>query len=129
MENVVVQFLPFFCRIHHKDSDKEHPLIPGLQVFQKVLRFFPIGHKVRRQHIHVVTGTHRPLLLLNLHLVQVRDFTLDHLDGRGLVNGLDMDIHIDTLIHIQKICQHTVGQFRCEDLQVTDASQCLSHHK
>ena len=40
-----------------------------------------------------------------------------------------MDIHINTLIHIQKIRQHTVGQFRCEDLQVADASQCLSHHK
>ena len=34
-----------------------------------------------------------------------------------------------TLIHIQEIRQHTVCQLRCEDLQVTDASQCLSHHK
>ena len=40
-----------------------------------------------------------------------------------------MDVHIDAVLHIQKICKHPICQFRCQDLQITDGTDCLSHQK
>ena len=45
------------------------------------------------------------------------------------LKAIYMDIHINAVLHIQKICKHPVCQFRCQDLQITDGTDCLSHQK
>ena len=38
---------------------------------QAALERQSISHKVRWKHVHIITGTYCPLLLFNLHLIQI----------------------------------------------------------
>ena len=75
-------------RVHDKNRYKKHPLVAGLQVLQKRPRLRAVGGQIGRNDVHVITRPNRFHLLLNLHGIQVRDFALDVLNRRALVNGL-----------------------------------------
>ena len=63
----------------NENRDKEHLFVVVLQILQQLLGFLAEGHKVRRQNIHIKPGTNRPFLLIDFRLVQITQFTLDHL--------------------------------------------------
>ena len=57
------------------------------------------------------------------------DGALNGLDGTDLIHRLDMDIHNDIAFNVQKILQHTVTEFRGENLQKTDRCEFSTHAK
>ena len=75
----VLQLLAGGCRMGNENRDKEHLFVVVLQILQQLLGFLAEGHKVRRQNIHIKPGTNRPFLLIDFRLVQITQFTLDHL--------------------------------------------------
>ena len=110
LEHIVFQFLLGASGVQHQKRYHEHSLVLALQFFQKRLRIFAIGSKVRRDNIHVIAGTHSLFLFLDFGTVKLGDGSLDGLNRRSLVNRLDVQGHDLRGFHIQKIRQHTVGQ-------------------
>ena len=86
-----------------------------------------VSGQIGRDDVHVISGADCLFLLLNLHPVDVRDLSLNQLDGLRLIQGLDMNVDDQALIHIQEIGQHLVRQLRSQDLQVGRRTHSLSH--
>ena len=110
LEYVVLQFLLGAPGVQYQKCHHEHSLILTLQFFQKRLRIFAIGSKVRRDNVHVIAGTHSLFLFLDFGTVKLSDGSLDGLNRRSLVNRLDVHGHDLRGFHIQKIRQHTIRQ-------------------
>ena len=100
-----------------------------MQVLQQLLGFAAVGRKVRGDDVHIVAGPHGLFLLLDLHLVQVRDLALDGLDGADLIHGLNVHVHNEGALHVEEVRQHAVIQFRGEDLQKADRAHLPAHAK
>ena len=69
-----------------------------------------------RDNVHVITCPDRFFLFLDLHTVNIRHLAFYQFDCLHLVDGLDMEIYHQVAVHLQKLCQHLVGKFRCKDL-------------
>ena len=129
LKYVVFELLHGACGIQDDKGQKEHALIPALKLLQELFRFIAIGCKVRRNNIHIVPGADGLFLFFNLHLIEIGDFALDGLDGLDLIHRLNVHGHDYGTFHIQEVCQHTVVQFRCENLQERCAAVFLSNGK
>jgi len=127
LENGILKLLAGVRSVHQDDCHEEHPLISRLEILQKPLCFTAKGCKVRRDDVHVVAGPDSLLLLFNLHLVEIRDFRLDALDCLRLINSPDMKIDRDVAVHVEEISQHTVIEFRRENLQKADRANGFAH--
>ena len=68
-------------------------------------------------------------MLLNLHPVDIRHLALDQLDCLHLLNGLNVEIHHQVLVHIQEFRQHLICQFRSQNLQIACRAVGISHHE
>ena len=66
LEDIVLQLLRGSAGIEDKECQQKHALILALQLLQKCLGILTIGRKVRRNNFHVVAGTYRLFLLLDL---------------------------------------------------------------
>ena len=100
-----------------------------MQLRQQLFRFPSVGRKVRGQNVHVVAVADGFFLLLNLHCVEVGNFSLYHFDGVALIHRLNMEIDDNAGIRIEKVRQHTVVEFRREDLQERYRAQLAAHLK
>lgn len=127
LEDVVVQLPGIVRRVQHQEGNKEHSLVPALQVLQELLGLGTVGGKVGRDNVHVVSGTDSLFLFLDLAAVQIGDFPLDRLDGLYLVHRLDVQADDQAGFHIQKISQHTVIQLRRKNLDEADRPILLAH--
>ena len=116
LEHIVAQLLLGVGHIQHKKGQHEKPFVPGLQFVQQLFGVLAVSGKVAGEDVHVIPAAYRPLLLRNLHGVQVGDLALDHLDGLGLVDGLHMEIDENAAFRFEKIGQHFIRKFRRKDL-------------
>ena len=98
-----------------------------MQILQQLFGLRAVGGQVAGQDVHVVPGAYRPLLLLHLGLVQIGDLALDLLDGRVLVDGLDVHGDDEACVDVQKIGQHAVVELRRENLQEAHRADGLAH--
>ena len=87
-----------------------------MQIGQQLLGFFAISRQVRGENVHVISGTDGFLLFLDFCFIQIGDGALDGLNGTDLIHRLDMEIHNDIAFNVQEILQHTVTEFRGENL-------------
>ena len=103
LEDIGLQFLLRSSGIHDEKGDQEHSLVLALQLLQKRLRVLAVGGQIRRNDVHVVTGTDCFLLFLDLGTVKLRDCVLDGLDRLCLVHRLD--VHGDDLagFHVEEV--------------------------
>ena len=108
LKYIVVQFLLCVCDIQDKQRQKEHSLVPALQIPQKVFRFAAIGGKVGRDYVHIVAAADCLFLLLNLHAVKVGDFPLDRLDRFVVVDTLNVQIDDNPVFRFHEVGKHTV---------------------
>ena len=127
LEDVVAQLAGIVRRVQHQERHQEHPLVAALQVLQQLLGLGPVGGKVGGDDVHVIPGADGLFLFLDLAAVQVGDLALHRLDGLHLIHRLDVQIHNEGTFHIEKIRQHTVIQFRGQNLHEADGPVLLSH--
>jgi len=118
LKHSTIQLLLGLGRIEEKHRNKEHTLITALQIIQNLLGLAAISCKVTRNNFHIITRPHSFLLFLNFHTIQVGNFALDQFDGFQLVYRLHMDTDHQIFVHIQKLGQHLIRQFRGKDVQV-----------
>ena len=90
-EHVVFQLLPGGGGMHQKDGGEKHFLVLFLEGRQQLLGLLPEGHKVRGEHVVVIAGPGRPLLLVDFGAVQIGELALDELHRLPLVDGVDVD--------------------------------------
>ena len=64
---------------------------------------------------------------LDFGFVQIGDFSLDRLDGLDLIYRLDVQADNQIGFHVQKLRQHSVIQFRREDLYEADRPVLFPH--
>ena len=126
-EDIVLQFLPGVCHVHHQEGQQEHPFIAALQIPEDVLCLPRVGCKVGRDDINVKPFPGRPLLGVDLHAVQVRDLPFDGLDGFVLVQAPDVEAHKNGTVRIQQVGQYPVIELRCRDLQKTGRAVFPAH--
>ena len=93
LKYIVLQFLLRTSRIHNQKRNKKHPLILALQFFQQRFRILPISGEIRWNDIHIISGTDRLFLFLDLGTVQFRNRPFHCFDCLCLVYGLHMDRH------------------------------------
>ena len=115
-KHIVLQLLPGVGGVHHQKGDLEHPLIPALQGFQKLLGVLSVGGKVAGQDVHVIAAADGPFLFLYLRGVKVGDLALDGLNGLALVDGLHMEIDDNAVFRVEEVGQHFVRQLRGQDV-------------
>ena len=127
LKHCTVQLLFGFRSIEEQHRNKEHTLIAALQIIQNLLGFTTISCKVTRNNFHIIAGTHRLFLFLNLHAVKVCDLALDEFDCLELVYRLHMDADHQILVHVQKLCQNLIRQFRGKDVQIGYCADSISH--
>ena len=126
-EDVVFQPLAGGGKVYHREREKEHPLVAGLEIGQKLRRVFGKRDEVRGQDVRVISGPHRLSLFLHLHFANVRDFSLDRLDGLELIHRLDVHRHSELRIQFQDFRKELVGELRSHDLQVRSRAPILAH--
>ena len=112
-----LQLLLGLRHVHDQEGQIEHSLIPALQVLEDGLCRAAVGGKVAGEDVHVVAAAYRPLLLRDLHGVQIRDLALDHLDGLVLVDAPDVHSYQDVALGLHKLRQNAVVDLRGGDLQ------------
>ena len=112
-----LQLLPGLRHVHDQEGQVEHPFIPALQVLEDTFRRAAVGGKVAGEYVHIVSASHRPFLLRDLHGVQIGDLALDHLDGLVLVDTPDVHGHQDVALGFHELRQDTVVDLRGGDLQ------------
>ena len=100
-----------------------------MQIFQKPLCFPSVSIQIRRDNIHIISGTNCFFLLLNFHPVNICNLCFYQLNRFHLVNGLDMKIHKQIAVHFQKFRKHFISQLRCQNLQVGYCPDSISHLK
>ena len=127
LKHCTVQILFCFRSIEEQHRNKEHTLITALQIIQNLFGLTTISCKVTRNNFHIITGTHRLFLFLDLHAVKVCDLTLDEFDCLELVYRLHMDADYQILVHVQKLCQHLIRQFRGKDVQIRYCADGIAH--
>ena len=110
LKDVVLQLLRILPGVHHQKGQQEHALVLALQLLEQGLCIVSIGGKVRGDDVHVIPGPDGFFLFLNLAAVQLCDGMLNHLDGLGLIHGLN--VHGDHLggVHVQKLLEHLVAE-------------------
>ena len=129
LKHSTIQLLFGLGCIEEKHRNKEHTLIAALQIIQNLLGLAAISCKVTRNNFHIITRSHSFLLFLNFHTVQIGNFALDQFDGFQLVYRLHMDTDHQIFVHIQKLGQHLIRQFRGKDVQVGCSTVGVAHHK
>ena len=129
LKHSTIQLLLGLGCIEEQHRNKEHTLIAALQIIQNLLGLATISCKVARNNFHIITRPHSFLLFLNFHTVQVGNFALDQFDGFQLVYRLHMDTDHQIFVHIQKLGQHLIRQFRGKDVQVGCCTVGVTHHK
>ena len=127
LEDVVAQLAGIVGGVQHQERHQEHPLVAALQVLQQLLGLGPVGGKVRGDDVHVIPGADGLFLFLDLAAVQVGDLALHRLDGLHLVHRLDVQVHDEGTLHIEKVRQHPVIQLRGQNLHEADGPVLLSH--
>ena len=115
------------CGVEDQEGQKEHSLVPALQVLQELFRLRPVSGKVGGNYIHVIAAADRFLLFLDFCPVQVGNLALDGLDGAHLVHRLDVQVHDQAAFHVQEVRQHPVIQLRREDLDEGDSPELFPH--
>ena len=127
LKDVVFQLLLRAPGVQHQKSDKEHPLVLALQLFEQGFRIPSVSCQIRRDDVNIIPGTDGFFLFLNGTAIQFRDGALHRLDGTVLVNGLD--VHGDDLagIHIQKVLQKLVADVGCRDAQKAGGAEDTAH--
>ena len=129
LKHSTIQILLGLGRIEEKHRNKEHTLITALQIIQNLLGLAAISCKVTRNNFHIITRPHSFLLFLNFHTIKVSDFAFDQFDGFQLVYRLHMDADHQIFVHIQKLGQHLIRQFRGKDVQIGCCTIGFTHHK
>ena len=127
LEDVVAQLAGIVGGVQHQERHQEHPLVAALQVLQQLLGLGPVGGKVGGDDVHVIPGADGLFLFLDLAAVQVGDLALHRLDGLHLIHRLDVQVDDERTFHIEKVRQHTVIQFRGQNLHEADSPVLLSH--
>ena len=129
LKHSTIQLLLCLGRIEEKHRNKEHTLITTLQIIQNLLGLAAISCKVTRNNFHIITRPHSFLLFLDFHTIQVGNFAFDQFDGFQLVYRLHMDADHQIFVHIQKLGQHLIRQFRGQDVQIGCSTVGVTHHK
>ena len=129
LEYIVLKLLQGSSGIKYQEGQKEHSLILALQLLQECLCILTIGGKVRGNDIHVVSGTNRLLLFLNLASIQLCNRMLNRLDGLVLIHRLNMHGHNLAGLHTKEICQHSITDIRSIDGKEAHGSIHISHLK
>ena len=129
LKHVGFQFLLSLAGVQDKERHQKHSLVLTLQFFQQGFCVPPISRQIRRQHVHVVSGTNSFFLLFDLAAVEFGDGVLDGFDGLVLVNRLDVHGNDLAGIHVQKILQQLVTQVRSRDIQEADRPEDAAHLK
>ena len=115
------------CRhVHDQEGQIEHSLVSALQVLEDGFCRAAVGGKVAGEDVHVIPAAHCPLLLRNLHGVQVGDLPLDHFNGFVLVDAPDVHSHQDIALGLHKLRQNAVVDLRGGDLQKADCAVHLA---
>ena len=127
LEHAVFQLLPGTGGVHHQKGDQEHALVMALQVFQQLFGLSAVGGQIGGKNVDVVPGADGFLLLLDLALIQLGNFSLDLPDGRRLVDGLDVQADDQAAFHVEEVRQHPVVQLRGKDLQEGNSPQRSAH--
>ena len=103
--------------MHQKDCDHEHLFIMVLQILQQLFRFLAERHQIGRQNIHIETGAHRPLLFVNLCLVQIAQFPLDRFQRGPLVECFGVNADNLAAFDIQQRIEQGIVNLGGPDLQ------------
>ena len=69
LEDVVIELPGILRGIHNQKCQKEHSLVSALKILQQLLRFRTVGSQVRRNDIHVISGTNSFFLFFDLGTV------------------------------------------------------------
>lgn len=117
------------CRYALRLRYGRNTLIAALQIIQNLLGLAAISCKVARNNFHIITRPHSFLLLLDFHTVQVGNFAFDKFDSFQLIYRLHMDTDDQIFVHIQKLGQHLIRQFRGKDVQIGCSTIGVTHHK
>ena len=129
LKHSTIQLWLALGRIEEQHRNKEHTLIAALQIVQNLFGLATISCKVTRNNFHIITRPHSFLLFLNFHTIQVGNFALDQFDGFQLVYRLHMDADHQIFVHVQKLGQHLIRQFRGKDVQIGCSTIGVTHHK
>ena len=129
LKHSTIQLLLGLSCIKKQHRNKEHTLIAALQIIQNLLGLAAISCKVARNNFHIITRPHSLLLFFDFHTVQVGNFALDKFDGFQLVYRLHMDADHQIFVHVQKLSQHLIRQFRGKDVQIGCSTIGVAHHK
>ena len=86
LKYIVFKLLLRLAGVHDEKGDQEHALVLRLQFLQKSLRILAVGSQIRRDDVHVISGTDGLLLLLDFAAIQFGNGVLDLFDGSGLVH-------------------------------------------
>ena len=81
LKHVGFQFLFGLSGVQHQKSDKEHPLVLALQLFEQSFRIPSVSCQIGRNDVNIIPGTDGFFLLLDLAAVQFRDGALDRFNG------------------------------------------------
>ena len=127
LKHGVLKLLSGISRVQDDEGHKEHPLVAALQILQQLFRLRAVGGQVGGEDVHVVPRANRFFLLVHFGFVQVGDFAFNLLDGRGLVDGLDVHGDDEGAFDVEKIRQHAVVEFRGEDLQDAGRAPLVAH--
>ena len=93
LEYIVFKLLFRSSGIHDEKCKQEHSLILALQLLKERLGIFAKSRQIRRNDIHIVSGTDCLFLLLDLATVKLRDGMLYSFDGFILIHRLYMHGH------------------------------------
>ena len=129
LKHSTIQLLFGLGRIEEQHRNKEHTLIAALQIIQNLLGLAAISCKVTRNNFHIITRPHSFLLFLDFHTIQVGNFAFDKFDSFQLIYRLHMDADHQIFVHIQKLGQHLIRQFRGKDVQIGCSTIGVTHHK
>ena len=108
---------------YEKDKDNPHQLIPdpvAAPVVKKIFQYFIDG--MTYAEIAQLDAGSSFNKKFRGEKIPTLDEVLKFCRGK-----LDLNIEIDAVIHIQEICKHPVCKLRCQDLQIRDSPDSISH--
>ena len=113
--------------MEENEGDKEHSFVAALQIVQQLFGLGAVGGQIGRDNVHIIAGADSLLLLVDLALIQICDFSLDVLDRLGLIQGLDMHTDHKVCLHIQELGEDSILKLRRKDLQEAGLTPFLAH--
>ena len=125
-KHIVFQPLAGRGHIDYRKSQKEHPLVAGLEVGKELRRILGKGNEVGWENVGIVPGPDSLSLFLHFHFSDVRDFPLDGLDCLELIHGLNVHGHGHFSIQLQDFRQQLIRKLRCHNLQVGHRTPILA---